>query len=86
MPKLDVLAYVEERGEVTSVDLAEAFGWTLPGAASTLLRLHRQGHLRRRWRGRREDRRGGAVGFVYRLSDKGSGRLPWEERQESSQG
>ncbi len=74
-----VLGYVEERGEVTSADLAEAFGWTLPGAASTLLRLHRHGHLRRHRRegSRREDQRGGEPGFVYRLSDKGAGRLTW---------
>jgi DNA-binding MarR family transcriptional regulator len=54
MSKVNVLAYVEEQGEATSADLAKAFAWTLPGAASTLLRLHRQGHLRR-------DRRPGAT-------------------------
>ncbi len=48
MAKVDVLAYVESVGEVTSTDLAEIFGWTRSGAASTLLRLHRHGHLRRR--------------------------------------
>ncbi len=80
MSKVNVLAYVEEQGEVTSADLARAFGWTVPGAASTLLRLHRQGHLRRqrRWRRRREDRRRWeAAGFVYQLSEKGARRLAW---------
>ncbi len=68
MSKVNVLAYVEEQGEVTSADLAGAFGWTVPGAASTLLRLHRQGHLRRQ-------RRWEAAGFIYRLSEKGAERL-----------
>ncbi len=68
MSKVNVLAYVEEQGEVTSADLAGAFGWTISGAASTLLRLHRQGHLRRRWE---------AAGFLYRLSEKGARRLAW---------
>ncbi len=72
MPKLDVLSYVEEQGEVTSTALASVFGWTVPGAASTLLRLHRQGHLRRR----RE-----ATGFVYRLSKKGTGYIEWARRE-----
>lgn len=75
-----MLAYVEEQGEVTSADLASAFGWTVPGAASTLLRLHRQGHLwrQRRWRRCREDRRRWeAAGFVYRVSEKGARRLAW---------
>jgi DNA-binding MarR family transcriptional regulator len=80
MPKLDVLAYIEQQGEATSADLADAFSWTLPGAASTLLRLHRQGHLRRQrqWYRRREDRRRWQrAGFVYRLSEKGARRLAW---------
>jgi hypothetical protein len=50
---------VEEHGEVTSANLAQAFGWTVPGAASTLLRLHRQGHL---WQRRRS---GAAMRFAY---------------------
>ncbi len=83
MPKLDVLAYIEEEGEVTSADVADYFGWTVPGAASTLLRLHRHGHLRRRrlWRRRREDRRRWEPGaFAYRLSRKGVGYIEWAGR------
>ncbi len=72
MPKLDVLSYVEEQGEVRSVDLAGAFSWTLAGASATLLRLHRHGHLRRR----RE-----ATGFVYRLSQKGIGYIEWARQE-----
>ncbi len=67
-----MLAYVEEQGEVTSAALAGAFGWTVPGAASTLLRLHRHGHLQRR----RE-----ASGFVYWLSQKGIGYIAWAKRR-----
>ncbi len=71
MPKLGVLSYIEDQGEVTSAQLADAMGWTLSGAASTLLRLYRQGYLRRRWEPARFDSRQ----FVYWLSDKGVGRL-----------
>ncbi len=83
MPKLDVLAYAESQGEVTSADLAAVFGWTLAGAASTLLRYHRHGHLRRRrlWRRRQSDRRlREFAGFVYRLSKKGIGYIEWATR------
>ncbi len=71
MPKLGVLSYIEAQGEVTSAQLADAMGWTLSGAASTLLRLHRQGYLRRRL----EPARFESWQFVYWLSDKGAGRL-----------
>ncbi len=71
MSKVNVLACVEEQGEATSADLASAFGWTVPGAASTLLRLHRHGHLQRH----RE-----ASGFVYWLSRKGIGHIAWARR------
>ncbi len=80
MSKLDVLSFVENQGEVGSADVADYFGWTVPGAASTLLRLHRHGHLRRQrqWRRRREDRRRWEfAGFTYRLSDKGAGYIEW---------
>lgn len=83
VPKLDALSYVETLGEVTSADPAAAFGWTRAGAASTLLRYHRHGHLRRRceWRRRRSDgRRWEFAGFVYHLSQKGSRYIAWARR------
>lgn len=57
-----VLALVEELGEARSAEIAERLGYTLPGAASTLLHIHRNGYLRRR----RESGR-----YVYTLSWKG---------------
>ncbi len=71
MSKLEVLSYIQAQGAVTSAQLADAMGWTLSGAASTLLRLHRQGYLRRRW----EPARFESWQFVYSLSDKGASRL-----------
>jgi DNA-binding PadR family transcriptional regulator len=49
-------------------------GWTRAGAASTLLRLYRQGLLRRRLEPARDER----WQFIYSLSDKGAGRLAWK--------
>ena len=47
MSKLDVLELTAARGEVDSEDVADAFGLSVPAAAMALLRLHRQGKLRR---------------------------------------
>ena len=85
MPKLHVLTFIEQQGEATPVDVAGYFGWTIPGSGSTLLRLHRHGHLRRRrtLRQRVSDRRRWEfAGFVYRISDKGLRYLEWAERSE----
>ena len=70
--KRRVLQYVAEAQLVDSSELADALGYTLAGAASTLLRFHRHGHLlrRRRWDG---------AGFEYELSEKGEGWLRWAE-------
>jgi len=60
--KARLLELVRERGSIDSEEVAEALGYTVPGAGSMLLRLHRHGHLRRR--------REGQV-FFYTLSPKG---------------
>jgi Mn-dependent DtxR family transcriptional regulator len=60
--KARVLAFVREQGRVGSEEVAAALGYTMPGAASTLLRLHRHGHLRRQREGQ---------AFGYTLSEKG---------------
>ncbi len=73
--KAEILRFVGERGAVGSETLLEAFEFeTRGGAAATLLRLHRQGHLRRSrtWPGER-------VGYRYILSDKGRDWLHWYE-------
>ena len=66
LPKIRLLQFVRECGSVTSEDVASALGYTLPGAASMLLGLHKHGHLRRH----RYDH-----AFVYILSEKGDGYL-----------
>ena len=66
MAKVRVLAFVRDQGAVGSEEVATALGYTLPGAASTLLRLHRHGHLRRQREGQ---------AFVYTLSEKGESYL-----------
>jgi DNA-binding MarR family transcriptional regulator len=71
VPKLEILSYIETKGEMTSGQLADAMGWTRSGAASTLLRFYRQGYLRRRL----EPARFESWQFVYWLSDKGTRRL-----------
>lgn len=64
--KREVLSFLREYGPATSADLADALGYaTQSGAAATLLRLHRHGHLRR-------DRL--TTEYLYSLSDKG---LTW---------
>ncbi len=73
--KAEILRFVQERGAVGSSTLLDAFEFaTRAGAAATLLRLHRQGHLRRSrtWPGER-------VGYRYTLSDKGRRWLQWQE-------
>lgn len=59
-----VLALIEELGEARSAEIAEHLGYTLPGAASTLLHIHRNGYLRRRRASMRRE-------YVYTLSPKG---------------
>jgi hypothetical protein len=52
--------------------MASALGYeTRAGAAATLLRLHRHGHLNRQ--------RSVSGAYVYTLSSKGSGWLSWYE-------
>ncbi len=64
--KARVLTFVRDEGPVGSWEVAAALGYTIPGAASTLLRLHRHGHLRRQREGQ---------AFRYTLSEKGEGYL-----------
>ena len=64
--KREVLTFILEHGPATSADLASSLGYaTQSGAAATLLRLHRHGHLRRQ-RFNME--------YLYSISDKG---LTW---------
>ena len=61
--KHSVLRFVAECGPVTSADLAHALGYTTQsGAAATLLRLCRNGHLKREHDG---------LAFSYSISGKG---------------
>ncbi len=69
--KARVLAFVRAHGAVGSDEVAAAMGYTVPGAASTLLRLHRHGHLHRQRRGQ---------AFLYTLSQKGEGYLRFVRR------
>ena len=46
--KRRILEFVAAAQVTDSAGLADAFGYTRSGAASTLLRLHRHGHLHRR--------------------------------------
>jgi len=66
--KTRMLAFVRDQGATTSEEVAAALGYTLPGAASMLLRLHRHGHLRRQREGQ---------AFLYTLSEKGEGYLEY---------
>ena len=61
-----MLAFVLDHGVVGSGDVAAAMGYTVPGAASMLLRLHRHGHLNRQRQGR---------AFLYTLSPHGEAYL-----------
>ena len=61
--KGEILAFVSESEPATSADVAMGLAYvTRTGAAATLLRLYRQGHLRRERHGAR---------YLYVLSDKG---------------
>ncbi len=64
--KARVLSFVAEQGPVGSDEVAAALGYTVPGAASMLLRLHRHGHLHRRRIGQT---------YLYTLSQKGESYL-----------
>ena len=64
--KREVLRWVASYGPISSADLVNALGYaTQAGAAATLLRLHRHGHLTR-------ERSGTA--YLYSISRKG---LDW---------
>ena len=68
--KAEVLEFIAGRESVDSWTVAAELGYaTQSGAAATLLRLHRHGHLYRR----REH--GGA--YVYAVSPKGFQWLEW---------
>jgi len=68
--KAEVLEFVAGQGAVDSWTVAVGLGYaTLSGAAATLLRLHRHGHLHRR----REEGRS----YVYSVSPKGHQWLEW---------
>jgi hypothetical protein len=61
--KREVLSYIAHHGPAFSADLVDALDYaTQGGAAATLLRLHRHGHLRR-------ERFGTA--YLYAISEKG---------------
>src|SRR5215470_795584 len=61
--KREVLTYIKDFGPTSSAEVAEALHYvTRSGAAATLLRLHRHGHLRRS-----RDQ----VSYQYTLSGKG---------------
>jgi hypothetical protein len=61
--KWAVLTYIAQNEPATSADLVDTLDYaTRAGAAATLLRLHRHGHLRRRRRG---------PGYFYSISAKG---------------
>jgi hypothetical protein len=61
--KREVLSYLAARGSADSLTVALDLGYeTRGGAASTLLRLHRHGHLRRQLE---------PSGYVYAISRKG---------------
>ncbi len=63
--KQRVLTYITEFGAATPAQLADALGYaTHTGAAATLLRLYRHGHLRRH-------RDGDGDAYFYYISDKG---------------
>ncbi len=73
--KAEVLQFIGSVGRVDSAMLMERLGYeTRGGAAATLLRLHRHGHL---WRARAWPDRG--TGYRYTLSEKGRRWLEWYE-------
>ena len=62
--KRRVLAYVRVFGPVSSADVMGGLDYeTQAGAAATLLRLHRHGHLRRERFG---------LAYLYTISEKGT--------------
>jgi predicted transcriptional regulator len=67
--KRRILEYIAETQVADSTGLADALGYTRSGAASTLLRLHRHGHLHRR--------RIEAGGYEYAIAPKGEAWLEW---------
>ena len=73
MSKLEVLELAAARGEVDSEDVADALGLSAPAAAMALLRLHRQGKLRRQ----RVVTEGRTWVFTYQISDAGAEYLEW---------
>ncbi len=61
--KRRLLSYVAIHGPTDSLAVELDLGYeTRGGAASTLLRLHRHGHLRRQW---------APSGYLYAISSKG---------------
>lgn len=61
--KREVLIYIADYGPASSAEVANALEYaTQAGAAATLLRLHRHGHLKRGRDG---------LGYRYSISDKG---------------
>ena len=72
MSKHDVLAYLAEIGAVDAIDVARTFDLTYPAAAMALLRLLRQGLVRRYI----DDGRGT---YWYTLTDRGHARLAYFE-------
>ena len=77
MTKRDVLAYLAETGDVDAVDVARTFNVAYPAAAMALLRLLRQGLVRRYI-----DDRGGT--YWYCLTDRGHDRLAYFETPEDT--
>jgi DNA-binding IclR family transcriptional regulator len=69
--KRRVLEFISETQVTDSASVADALGYTRAGAASTLLRLHRHGHLRRQ--------RTETGGYEYQISPKGLAWLEWAE-------
>lgn len=70
MTKYDVLTYLDEAGEATAYDLADAFDLPYPTAAMALLRLVRQGLATRDVDPVEEI-------YRYALSDRGQDRLAY---------
>ena len=69
--KEQVLSFLASHGPADALIVADALGYeTRGGAGSTLLRLHRHGHLRRRPT---------ESGYLYSVSDKGTRWLEYME-------